>query len=78
MPESKHALGSAIAGGAIATALIEILFDKGVLTLGEGRRVLELAMATVGAHSQADGAMEAMRIIADLQRGRFNARGTTP
>jgi hypothetical protein len=28
--EDKHALGSAIAGGAIAAALIETLFDKGI------------------------------------------------
>lgn len=74
----KQALGTAIAGGAIASALIETLFDKGILTLDEGRAVLERAMRVVGLHSQAEGGYEAFQIIASLQRGPFNARGTTP
>lgn len=74
----KQALGSAIAGGAIAAALIETLFDKGILSLEEARAVLDRAMRTVGVHSRADGAFEAMKIIGSLQSGRFNARGTAP
>jgi hypothetical protein len=74
----KHALGTAIAGGAIAAALIETLFDKNLLTLDECRDVLDRAIRTVGLNSRADGAVEASRIIADLLRGRFSARGETP
>ena len=38
------AMGSALAGGAIAVATIEALFDKGILTLDEARSVLDRAM----------------------------------
>jgi hypothetical protein len=74
----KVALGSAIAGGAIATALIETLFDKGVLTLDESRRVLERALRTVSFHHQADGAHQAVDIITGLMRGRFSERRDPP
>jgi hypothetical protein len=79
MAENKAALGSAIAGGAIATALIEVLFDKKALTLDEARTVLDRAMRMVGAYAaQANGGFEASQIIGSLLRGRFTARGTTP
>jgi polyhydroxyalkanoate synthesis regulator phasin len=78
MPDSNPALASAIAGGAIAAALIETLLDKGILTLDESRAVLDRVMRTIGAHSRDHGAFEAMRIIGGLQSGRFTARGTTP
>jgi polyhydroxyalkanoate synthesis regulator phasin len=75
----KQALGSAIAGGAIATALIETLFDKGTITLDEARTVLDRAMRMVGAYASGnEGAQNALQIIGSLQRGRFTARGATP
>jgi hypothetical protein len=74
----KHVLGSAIAGGAIATALLETLFDKGILTLDESRTVLDRAIRAIGPFAHAEGAFEAQRIIGGLQVGRFNARGTAP
>ena len=74
---NKLVLGSAIAGGAIAAALIETLFDKGALTLEESRTVLARALRTVGFHHQADGAHEAVDIITGLMRGRFSARRDT-
>jgi hypothetical protein len=40
-------LGSAIAGGAIATSLIEVLFEKGSLTLDEVRTVIDRAVKLV-------------------------------
>jgi hypothetical protein len=77
MAIDKHALGSAIAGGAIAAALIETLFDKKLLTLDEARVVLDRAMRTVGLHIQTDGGIEASHIIAGLMRGKFTARDET-
>ena len=74
----KLALGSAIAGGAIAAALIETLFDKGTLTLEEARTVLEHALRNVSVHHPADGAREAVDIITGLMRDRFSARRETP
>jgi hypothetical protein len=73
----KLALGSAIAGGAIAVALIEVLFDKGTLTREESRTVLEHALRNVGFHQRANGAREAADIITKLMRGRFSPRGET-
>jgi len=74
----KLVLGSAIAGGAIAAALIETLFDKGTLTLEESRTVLDRALRNVSFHHRADGAHEAGEIITRLMRGRFSARRETP
>ena len=74
----RLALGSAIAGGAIAAALIETLFDKGTLTLDESRAALERALRTVSVPQPADGAREAVDIITELMRGRFASRRGTP
>jgi hypothetical protein len=74
----KLALGSAIAGGAIAAALIETLFDKGTLTFEESRTVLDRALRNVGFHHPANGAREAADIITKLMRGRFSAPRETP
>jgi hypothetical protein len=74
----KLALGSAIAGGSIAAALIEILFEKGALTLEESRTVLDRALGNVSVHNRADGAREAVDIITTLMRDRFSARRETP
>jgi hypothetical protein len=74
----ERALGTAIAGGAIATALLEALFAKGLLNLDEARGVLDHASRTVGTHYRAEGAFQATQIIGDLMRGRFSARGAAP
>jgi Family of unknown function (DUF6519) len=74
----RLALGSAIAGGAIAAALIETLFDKGALTLEESRTVLDRALRNVSLHHQADGAREAVDIIGILMRGRFSMPREAP
>ena len=70
------ATGSALAGGAIAASLVEVLFDKGVLTLAEARTVLDRAMRTLAPHlsSHSPGAYEATQIIAGMQRGKFTER----
>jgi polyhydroxyalkanoate synthesis regulator phasin len=74
----KLALGSAIAGGAIAAALIESLFDKGTLSLEESRKVLDRALRNISFHHRAHGAREAVDIITKLMSGRFSARRDTP
>lgn len=74
----KQAMGSAIAGGAIATAMIETLLDNQIITLDQARDMLQRALRTIGIYSGADGAYEASRIIQDLLGGRFSARGKTP
>jgi hypothetical protein len=66
--------GSTIAGGAIATALIEVLVDRGILDLGDGRDVLMRAMRGVSARTNDPGASEAGQIIANLLSGKFSPR----
>jgi hypothetical protein len=73
----KLALGSAIAGGALAAALLEMLFDKGALTLEESRTVLERALYNIGVHQRAIGGREAADIITKLMHGRFATRSDT-
>jgi hypothetical protein len=73
----RLAIGSAIAGGAIATALIETLFEKSTLNLEESRTVLERALRNLSFHNRCDGAREAVDIIIKLMRGRFSAHQET-
>jgi len=73
----KLALGSAIAGGALATALLEVLFDKGMLTLEESRTMLERALRNVGVHQRSNGGSEAADVITRLMQGRFATRRDT-
>ena len=60
-PGDKLALGSAIAGGAIVAALIEVLLDKGILSVEESRTVLDHALRNVGFHQGANGGRESRR-----------------
>lgn len=66
--------GEALAGGAIAAALLEALFDKGILDLNESRAVLERAMKSLAPVMQTVPGMTAAGIIGALQRGKFSAR----
>ena len=68
----------AIAGGALVAALIEVLLDKGALTLEESRTVLDRALRNVGFHQRANGAREAADVITKLMQGRFASRSDTP
>jgi hypothetical protein len=67
--------GTALAGGAIAAALLEHLFDKELISLADGRTVLERAMRSVGLALQTPAGYQAAQIIGALQRGKFSARG---
>jgi len=77
-PGDKLALGSAIAGGAIVAALIEVLLDKGILSVEESRTVLDHALRNVGFHQGANGGREGADLITRLMRGRFSSRRETP
>jgi polyhydroxyalkanoate synthesis regulator phasin len=71
---NAQALGTALAGGAIAASLIETLHDKGILTLDESRAVLDRAMKSLAPVMQAEGGMQASRIIGGMMTGKFSAR----
>jgi mevalonate kinase len=70
---STEITGTALAGGAIAAALIEALLEKNVLTLAEARNILHRALKTAGIHMPSHEGAEAARIITDLMKG-FSAR----
>ena len=70
----ERAMGTALAGGAIAAAALEALFDKGLLSLEEARAVLDKAMLALGSVGQSEGIVYARRTIAALQSGKFSAR----
>ena len=69
----KLTFSRALAGGAIATALIDLLHKKGILTLDEARGVLESAMKEVGS-LKSEGVYETQSFIASLLGGKFSAR----
>jgi hypothetical protein len=63
--------GTALAGGAIAAALVDMLHTKGILSLDDARAVLNQASRQLGFYSQTPEGVEAQRIIFDLLRMRF-------
>jgi hypothetical protein len=67
--------GNALAGGAIATAILETLFDKQILTLSESRAVLDMAMKGLGHVTQTPAGFQASQVITALLRGKYSARG---
>lgn len=70
----KRTFAIALAGGAISSALLDVLHEKGILSLDEARDVLGRALKQVGGVSQNEGAYEAMGIITTMMAGRFSAR----
>jgi hypothetical protein len=63
---TAKAIGMGIAGGAIATALIDLLVAKGVIEHGEVRGVLESAMYRAAMYTGTFEGLEATKIIGDL------------
>ena len=75
MAITKKTLGVAIAGGALASALLEALYRKDLISLDEARDVLESASRILDdANSTSDGVFEAKGIIAAMMLGRFGER----
>jgi hypothetical protein len=75
MDKDDLATGTAWAGAAIAAALLETLFDKGILTREESRGVLDRAMKALAPVMQTPAGFQASRVIGTLQTGKFSARG---
>ncbi|HEY2135193.1 MAG TPA: hypothetical protein VGH49_04855 [Xanthobacteraceae bacterium] len=71
----ERAAATALAGGAIAAALLETLMDKDILSRAEARAILQRALTTVGAFSQAPGGPAAGSIITTMLSAKFSARG---
>jgi hypothetical protein len=72
---SARAIGQGLAGGAIASAMLETLMAKNVLTLDEARDVLQIAMRTIGPHMRTPEGFQASQVVGELLRGKFSARG---
>jgi polyhydroxyalkanoate synthesis regulator phasin len=65
-PAVAKAIGMGIAGGAIATALIDLLVAKGIINNDEARGVLESAMYRAAMYTGTFEGLEATKIIGDL------------
>ncbi len=63
---AAKAIGMGIAGGAIATALMDLLIAKGIINSDEARGVLENAMYRAAMHTGTLEGLEATKIIGDL------------
>jgi len=63
---AARAVGMGIAGGAIATALIDLLVAKGVIDEEEARSALENAMYRAAMYTGTLEGLEATRIIGEL------------
>lgn len=60
---AAKAIGTGIAGGAIAAALIDLLIRKGVIDRAEAREVLEDALYRSAMHTGTFEGLEAGKII---------------
>jgi hypothetical protein len=69
------AAGTGLAGGAIASALLDILIEKNVITLADARAILDRAATAVSAHVGTPAGKEAIQTIAILTTGRFSEDG---
>ncbi len=67
--------GTALAGGLIAPALVEVLFTKGVLTRSEARNVLERASKSLALFVQTPEGYVASQVINTALREKFSERG---
>jgi hypothetical protein len=74
-PAAAKAIGMGIAGGAIATALMELLIAKGVIDHEEARGVLESAMYRAAMYTGTFEGLEATKIIGDLLESGIAAGG---
>jgi len=70
---TAKAVGMGIAGGAIATALIDLLIAKGVIDREEARGVLENALYRAAMYTGTFEGLEATKIIGDLLESGFPA-----
>jgi hypothetical protein len=74
MNDTDFAIGTALAGSAIGTALLESLFDAQILTLDQSRDILDRALSILGPVMQHSGEHRAVQVIAALQKGKFAAQ----
>jgi polyhydroxyalkanoate synthesis regulator phasin len=73
VPAAAKAIGMGIAGGAIATALIDLLIEKGLISNEDARGVLESAMYRAAMYTGTFEGLEATKIIGDLLESRIEA-----
>jgi hypothetical protein len=69
------AAGTGLAGGAIASALLDILIEKNVITRADARTVLDRAATAISPHVGTPAGKEAIQTIAVLKIGRFSEDG---
>jgi polyhydroxyalkanoate synthesis regulator phasin len=72
---SAKAVGMGVAGGAIATALLDLLIARGVIDADDGRRVLEDALTRAAMHTGTWEGHEACIFIGDVLEAKFPADG---
>jgi hypothetical protein len=74
--DDDRTTAASLAGGIIAAALLEALFDKGVFDLMECRAVLDRAMQGLSPVMKTPVGWQAAQIIGSLQRGKFALSGS--
>ncbi len=74
---AARAVGMGIAGGAIATALIDLFIAKGVIDHEEARGVLESAMYRAAMYTGTFEGLEATKIIGKLLESGIAANGSS-
>jgi polyhydroxyalkanoate synthesis regulator phasin len=72
---SAKAVGMGVAGGALASALIDLLVAKGVIDADEGRGVLEDALTRAAMHTGTWEGHEACLFIGALLEAKSPATG---
>lgn len=64
---TSRPLGTAMVGGAIAMATLDILVQKNVLTIDEAQAVLKTAQSSLVNSPRAYGSLDGARIIGEIK-----------
>ena len=72
---NAKAVGMGVAGGALASALIDLLIAKGIIDADEGRGVLEDALTRAAMHTGTWEGHEACLFIGSLLEAKSPATG---
>jgi hypothetical protein len=67
VPFTSRPLGTAMVGGAIAMATLDILLQKNILTIDDVQAVLKTAQGALASSPSVHGSLDGARIIGEIK-----------
>jgi hypothetical protein len=69
--------GAALAGGLLASALMDTLVDKSIITIDEARLIVDKAMRGIGPDIQTPAGFAAADVLKALLVGKYSKRSAS-